>query len=318
MDRSIPGPAPTLTGNMDMEGQLQNDNVCTIARYPEIPVGGRLSHFLKEWETITADKLVLELIRGSYKMEFLHKPPFRGVKETIVPKHQEISTAKEINNLLSKNAIERVQKRDVMTSFYSTLFLVPKKNGEMRPVINLRPLNKYLVKKAFQNGHNNESDSFSRKRRLVNYTRSVRCILPSEDFQAASKISAVQFSGQGIPVSSSKFWSNSGTTSVHESHSSDRRLFKKTRYTSSYIPRRLACTEPNKENAVAESVGCAQPSFLTRVHSKQRKIKSSAKSGSNIHRGSFLVDKGSCIPNTRACSRIEKSSTKSVTWSNFS
>ena len=131
---------------MDMERQLQNYNASTIARYPEIPVGGRLSHYLKEWETVTADNWVLELIRDGYKMEFLRKPPFRGVKETIVPKHQEISIAKEINNLLSKNAIERVQKRDVMTGFYSTLFLVRKKNGEMRPVINLRPLNKYLVK----------------------------------------------------------------------------------------------------------------------------------------------------------------------------
>ena len=69
---------------------------------------------------------------------------------------------------------------------------------------------------------------------------------------------------------------------------------------------------------MAESVGCAQPSFLTRVHSKQRKIKSSAKLGSNIHRGSFLVDKGSYISNTRACSRTEKSRSNSVTWSNFS
>ena len=83
-------------------------------------------------------------------MEFLRKHPFRGVRETIVPKHQEISIAKEINSLLRKNAIEKVQKRDVMTGFYSTLFLVPKNNGEMHPVINLRPLNKYLVKKHFK------------------------------------------------------------------------------------------------------------------------------------------------------------------------
>ena len=35
-------------------------------------------------------------------------------------------------------------------SFYSTFFLVPKMNGKMRPVINLRPLNIYLRKTHFK------------------------------------------------------------------------------------------------------------------------------------------------------------------------
>ena len=36
------------------------------------------------------------------------------------------------------------------SSVYNTLFLVPKKNGKMRPVINLQLLNRYLVKKHFK------------------------------------------------------------------------------------------------------------------------------------------------------------------------
>jgi hypothetical protein len=36
------------------------------------------------------------------------------------------------------------------TGFYSTLFLVPKKNDKMRPVINLKPLNGYLKKTHFK------------------------------------------------------------------------------------------------------------------------------------------------------------------------
>lgn len=108
---------------------------------------GRLSLFLTEWETITSDKWALDLIREGYKMEFIRKPPFRGIKETFVSVRQAVSIEKEIDSLLCKNAIERVQQQDVMNGFYSTLFLVPKKNGEMRPV---RSLNKYLVKKHFK------------------------------------------------------------------------------------------------------------------------------------------------------------------------
>ena len=173
-------------------------------------------------------------------------------------------------------------------------------------------------KKAFQNGHNNKSDSNSRKRRLVNNTGSVRCILPSQDFQTSSKISPVQFSGQSVPVSSPKFWSNSSTTSFHKSHLSGSRLFKKAKYKACYIPRRLACPESNQKNAVAESVCRTQPSFSTRVHNKQSQIKFSTKSESNIYRRSFRVSKGSGISNTRTCTRTEKSSPRSVTGSKFS
>ena len=134
-----------------MESQLLNDNVSIVARCPEIPGGGRLTHFfLTEWESITSDKWVLDLIREGYKLEFIRKPSFPGIKETVVPSCQTMLLEKEIENLLSKNAIERVQKKDNMKGFYSTLFLVPKKNGKMRPVINLRPLNRYLVKKHFK------------------------------------------------------------------------------------------------------------------------------------------------------------------------
>ena len=36
------------------------------------------------------------------------------------------------------------------TLFYSSLFLVPKKSGQMRPVINLRPLNQFLRYQHFK------------------------------------------------------------------------------------------------------------------------------------------------------------------------
>ena len=92
-----------------MESQLLNDNVSIVARCPEIPVGGRLTHFLTEWESITSDKWVLDLIREGYKLEFIRKPSFRGIKEAVVPSCQTMILEKEIENLLSKNAIERVQ-----------------------------------------------------------------------------------------------------------------------------------------------------------------------------------------------------------------
>ena len=90
------------------ESQMTSDRVSIIAKSPEIPVGGRLAHFLPEWEKITSDKWVLEVIREGYKLEFLEKPPFLGIKPTNVPQKDQILISEEIEKLLQKNAIEVV------------------------------------------------------------------------------------------------------------------------------------------------------------------------------------------------------------------
>ena len=105
---------------------------------------------MNEWKKITDDKWVLEIIQKGYKLEFLKKQAFRGIKQTSVPPDQIELISLEIESLLKKNAIEKVSTKNAKAGFYSTLFLVAKKSGEMRPVINLRPLNKYLRKLHFK------------------------------------------------------------------------------------------------------------------------------------------------------------------------
>ena len=129
---------------------LEVNDLKVMMKCPNIPVGGRLTHFIKEWEQITQDQWVLSTIKEGYKLEFNQIPPFLGVKITHASaKNLEVLT-KEINSLLEKNAIEIVPKQQTQTGFYSTLFVVPKKNGELRPVINLRPLNQYIRKQHFK------------------------------------------------------------------------------------------------------------------------------------------------------------------------
>ena len=51
----------------------------------------------------------------------------------------------EIAELLKKRAVERV-RNSVTPCFYSRLFLVPKKNGKLLPVIDHSLLNQYINK----------------------------------------------------------------------------------------------------------------------------------------------------------------------------
>ena len=55
----------------------------------------------------------------------------------------------EIKNLLNKWAVERVQNPGT-PGFYSRIFLVLKKNGELRLIIDLSLLNRYIKKQAFK------------------------------------------------------------------------------------------------------------------------------------------------------------------------
>ena len=56
----------------------------------------------------------------------------------------------EVTKLLEKGAIEFVPKDQEGQGFYSTFFIVPKKDGGIRPILNLKPLNVYLQKSQFK------------------------------------------------------------------------------------------------------------------------------------------------------------------------
>ena len=121
-----------------------------LCQNPEIPVGGRLKLFWQNWAKITNDSWVLKIIKEGYKLEFSGKIPQAGIKKTNVPAKDLPILLTEIDQLFGKNAIENVPVKEKNYGFYSTFFLVPKKTGDLRPVINLKPLNKCLQKKHFK------------------------------------------------------------------------------------------------------------------------------------------------------------------------
>ena len=95
-----------------------------------MPVGGRLSAFLGGWKKITSDQWILGIIQRGLKLSFQSMPEQRGVRVTRFGSlEQNNIVKKEIQELLEKQAIERVPSSQVGSGLYSTFFMVPKKDG---------------------------------------------------------------------------------------------------------------------------------------------------------------------------------------------
>ena len=137
-----------------------NVNMCPMNSFLQIPrpplqevgVGARLMHFVGQWEEMSVDTYILEVVRSGYCLEFKELPPPTGVIHTSMPGSIEkvCVIEKEILTLLQKNAIEKVPENEKSLGFYSTIFLTKKKSGGLRPILNLSNLNLYLQRFHFR------------------------------------------------------------------------------------------------------------------------------------------------------------------------
>lgn len=94
---------------------------------------------------------ILNVIQHGYSLQFARRPPrFRGVLYTTVPDDRMQILREEVRSLLLKDAIETVPADQSESGFYSRYFLVPKKDGGLRPILDLRVLNRALAKRPFK------------------------------------------------------------------------------------------------------------------------------------------------------------------------
>ena len=117
-------------------------------------MGGRLQHFVSDWEKITQNDFILRIVSQGYRLELENEPPLTTeIFWTPLPSDPIRSNLliQEVNDLLEKNAIEEVTGQDLESpAFYTKMFLVKKSSGGYRPIQNLRPLNKYVKKAKFK------------------------------------------------------------------------------------------------------------------------------------------------------------------------
>ncbi len=108
-----------------------------------------LSQFTEAWQALPGvSEWVMKSIKNGYTLQFFRRPP-RFNSSTVRERNASV-LREEIHNLLAKRAVEAVPLTDRESGFYSRYFLVPKKNGGLRPILDLRPLNRALSKRSFK------------------------------------------------------------------------------------------------------------------------------------------------------------------------
>ena len=94
---------------------------------PNVPLAGRLKHFVGAWMQITQDPKILDIVKG-YKIQFYLKPFQSKIpSQTIASQQVEELVKLEVKEMLKKVAIRKVQPPK--GEFVSNLFLVKKKDG---------------------------------------------------------------------------------------------------------------------------------------------------------------------------------------------
>ena len=100
-----------------------------------------MRYHLTHWRGISDSNWIVQTARD-YRLELVRQSP-----STPPPRQPQLFVAQqeildqEVHNLLQKRAIEECHDQG---GFYSSLFIIPKKDGGWRTIINLKRLNRYL------------------------------------------------------------------------------------------------------------------------------------------------------------------------------
>ena len=119
-----------------------------IYSVPVDPLAVRLSLFYSNWKKLTQDPNILNIIQG-FKIPFLEKPYQTKLPNPQVLNHEHSNLVREkVKEMLLKGEIQKVTQ--CRNQYISNIFLISKKDGGNRPVINLKHLNNFIPCQRFK------------------------------------------------------------------------------------------------------------------------------------------------------------------------
>ena len=115
-----------------------------------VPVGGRLSLFVAQWQNITRDHFIISVVRQGFQISVQDNFPGVLREGTVPPRDPKshLAICKEIQELILKKAI--VQIDDFPLLCLSPIFVIPKKTRDLRVILNLKKINVFISVQHFR------------------------------------------------------------------------------------------------------------------------------------------------------------------------
>ena len=150
--------------------------VSSIPFLNQIPLGGRLSRCIDNWEKVTDSKWIRNVVSQGYKIPFKYPPKQKRVPTNPVasgPAHDVLVA--EAADLLLKEAVVMVDP--VPGQYVSSYFAVtkPRSPGKFRPILNLE-IQSFCKKVQILNGGPKTSTRLDQTRCMVLWHGFERCI----------------------------------------------------------------------------------------------------------------------------------------------
>ncbi|XP_058634818.1 uncharacterized protein LOC131542294 [Onychostoma macrolepis] len=134
-----------------LDGAIASQINLWVSHSSALARAGALASHEAAWQTVSAPEWVMRTVMQGYRLQFSVKPPhFNGILFSHTEENASHILKEEISSLLNKGAIQVVPPDLMNQGFYSRYFLVPKKGGPLRPILDLRVLNKHLRKYNFR------------------------------------------------------------------------------------------------------------------------------------------------------------------------
>ncbi|XP_041437518.1 uncharacterized protein LOC121399818 [Xenopus laevis] len=113
--------------------------------------GGRLCRFADSWKNLTQDVWVHEVVSQGYHLEFASLPPCRFFMSRYPQGHQKAQALHDaIGKLIRSEVIIPFPTEERFRGYYSNLFVVPKKDGSVRPILDLKELHTFIRPRRFK------------------------------------------------------------------------------------------------------------------------------------------------------------------------
>ena len=206
-----------------------------------VVLAGRLRHFLPNWEQITGDPAILDVVQG-YQLEFLAPPRQGRIRQPL-----QFSRGVGQHRLRGchppgKRSVEYGQAGFRPVS--KQLIFSPQAGREIPPGYQSKGVECISSVRSFQNGGHSPSARFTSASRLAGKNRFERCILRSSDLERSQEIPSIHLEGLPPRVCLPPLWPVGVSEIVHKTFKAGGFSSSPNRNTSDNISGRSLVYEP--------------------------------------------------------------------------